>query len=84
MGAGNSTTANDTFYGRDSGGVDQDAVPLNAIHVKKVISVSDAQRDQPALEVYLVVEDTLAYCTENRIHDLGTKSHERAFNSLCY
>ena len=43
MGAGNSTTTNDS-YRQDSGGIDQDAVPLNAIHVKKVVSVSDAQQ----------------------------------------
>ena len=45
VGSGNlPTTTNKSFYRQDSGGSDQDTVPLNAIHVKKVVSVSDTQK----------------------------------------
>ena len=35
---------NDSFYREDSGRIDQDAVPLNAMHVKKDVSHSAAQQ----------------------------------------
>ena len=46
VGAEESSTTNDSFYRQDSGRIDQDAVPLNAIHVKKDVSISGAQQFQ--------------------------------------
>ncbi len=41
-GSGRSRVSNQAFYRQDSGGRDNDEVPLNAIHVKNDVSVSDA------------------------------------------
>lgn len=44
VGARKSTTTTQSFLEHDNGGVGQDAIPLNAIRVKKDVSISGAQK----------------------------------------